>query len=94
MDQATEPLLSPDPIEALIARLRNYDYEMGETRTHILGMWQAMQDAADAIEELHYALACIANPDWKDMSPEQARVEAHNALAITRVMVLGGQGND
>jgi hypothetical protein len=29
-----------------------YDYEMGETRTHLLGMWDTMQEAAQRIKEL------------------------------------------
>jgi hypothetical protein len=29
-----------------------YDYEKGEVRTHLLGMWETMQDAARRIEEL------------------------------------------
>ena len=27
-----------------------YDYKMGETRTHLLGMWETMQEAAHRIE--------------------------------------------
>jgi len=27
-----------------------YDYEMAETRTHLLGMWETMQEAAHRIE--------------------------------------------
>ena len=27
-----------------------YDYEMGETRTHLLGMWETMQEAAHRIK--------------------------------------------
>jgi len=29
-----------------------YDYSMGETRTHLLGMWETMQEAAQRIKEL------------------------------------------
>ena len=28
----------------------SYDYWMGETRTHLLGMWETMQEAAQRIE--------------------------------------------
>jgi hypothetical protein len=30
----------------------SYDYWMGETRTHLLGMWETMQEAAQRIKEL------------------------------------------
>jgi len=29
-----------------------YDYLMGETRIHLLGMWETMQEAAQRIKEL------------------------------------------
>ena len=60
-----------------------YDYNLGETRTHILAMWKAMQGAADRIERLEkaeYALACIANPDWSQMTAEDARELAQKTL--------------
>jgi len=53
----------------------SYDYDLAEARTHMLGMWETMQVAADRIEaqaaeieRLREALTTIRDRKWNTMT--------------------------
>lgn len=61
-------------LRAAGSSLRNYS--MYGTREAILAAVQAAMDDSKAT----YALACIANPDWSNMTAEDARELAQKTL--------------
>ena len=76
-----------DEAKALVERLR-YTEEHGIFTAHDNGMQAMPGEAADLIEtqareieRLSYALGCIANEDWNDMTVGSARDLARAALA-------------
>ena len=52
----------------VLSTLNVETYEGAEAHTHMLGMWDALKEAAERIEELEAALREIANPaNWEGM---------------------------
>ncbi len=72
-------LIYGDPIEALCADLRNEASVYNDSA--ITDTSQLLYEASTVIQRLSYALSCIANENWKDMTAELARDLARAALA-------------